>query len=225
MNFSTLPNLAALAMLVAVFWAISRKETAERLASLARGLVSRLTSFHGTVLYATLTVKQRPGFSAASFDCLMLASIAFLISVSRVATTWQRQLVMSLAIALPCLAYSNATVWEINSPAYYYLVIVCGVVVPLETFRRLYQKFDLYAAGVVTATLLTAAAGIWAVRSGNADLGPTIILTMLNLSAAVLYWRHHERVTAGVLTTVGGFVLWAHGLSRLRCCSTSICPR
>ena len=31
MNFSTLPNLAALAILVAVFWAISRKETAERL--------------------------------------------------------------------------------------------------------------------------------------------------------------------------------------------------
>jgi diguanylate cyclase (GGDEF)-like protein len=31
----------------------------------------------------------------------------------------------------------------------------------------------------------------------------------LNLSAGVLYWRHHERTTAGVLTTVGGFVLWA----------------
>ena len=50
---------------------------------------------------------------------------------------------------------------------------------------------------------------MWAVRSGNADLGPTIILTVLNLAAAVLYWRHHERTTAGVLTTVGGFVLWA----------------
>jgi diguanylate cyclase (GGDEF)-like protein len=208
MNFSTLPNLAALAMLVAVFWAISRRETAERLHLWLAGWF--LVLLHFTAQFFThANGEGATWLIAASLDCLMLASVAFLISVSRVATTWQRQLIMSLAIAVPCLAYTNATLWEINSPAYYYFVIACGVLVPLETFRRLYQKFDLYAAGVVTATLLSAAAGLWAVRSGNADLGSTIILTMLNLSAAVLYWRHHERVTAGVLTTVAGFMLWA----------------
>jgi diguanylate cyclase len=208
MNFSTLPNLAALAMLVAVFWAISRKETAERLHLWLAGWFLVLLHF-AAQFFTTSNGDGATWLIAASFDCLVLASVAFLISVSRVATTLQRQLVMSLAIAVPCLAYSNATLWEIKSPAYYYFVIVCGVVIPLETFRRLYQKFDLYAAGVVATTLLSAAAGVWAVRSGNADLGPTIILTMLNLSAAVLYWRHHERITAGVLTTVAGFVLWA----------------
>lgn len=208
MNFSTLPNLAALAMLVAVFWAISRKETAERLHLWLAGWFLVLLHFTAQ-FFIPDNGPVSTWIVAASFDCLMLSGVAFLISVSSVATTWQRQLVMSLAIGLPCLAYTNATLWEVKSSAFYYFVIACAVAAPLEAFRRLYRKFDLYAAGIVMATLLSAAAAVWAVRSGNADLGPTIILTVLNLSAAVLYWNHHERVTAGVLTTVSGFVLWA----------------
>jgi diguanylate cyclase (GGDEF)-like protein len=208
MNFSTLPNLAALAMLVAVFWAISRKETAERLHLWLAGWFLVLLHF-AAQFFIPESGAASNWLVAASLDCLMLASVAFLISVSRVATNWQRQLVMALAVTIPCLAYVNATVWEVHSAAYYYFVIACGVVGPLEAFRRLYRKLDLYAVGVVAATLISAAAAAWAVRSGNADLGETIILTVLNLSAAVLYWRHHERVTAGVLTTVAGFVLWA----------------
>ncbi len=208
MNFSTLPNLAALAMLVAVFWAISRKETAERLHLWLAGWFLVLLHFTAQ-FFIPDSGPVSTWIVAASFDCLMLASVAFLISVSRVATNWQRQLVMSLAIGVPCLAYTNAILWEIKSPAFYYFAIACGVVLPLEAFRRLYRKFDVYATGIVAATLLSAAAAVWAVRSGNPELGPTIILTVLNLSAAVLYWQHHERTTAGVLTTVGGFVLWA----------------
>jgi diguanylate cyclase (GGDEF)-like protein len=146
---------------------------------------------------------------AASLDCLMLASVAFLISVSSVATTWRRQMLLGLAIALPCLAYTNATVWQVSSPAFYYLAIGCGIVFPLEIFRRIHQKLDFYGAGVVAATLISATAAVWAVRSGNPNLGPVIILTVLNLAAAVLYWKHHAGTTAGVLTTVAGFVLWA----------------
>ena len=113
MNFSTLPNLAALAMLVAVFWAISRRETAERLHLWLAGWF--LVLLHFTAQFFTRANGEGATWLiAASFDCLMLASVAFLISVSRVATTWQRQLVMSLAIAVPCLAYTNATLWEVN---------------------------------------------------------------------------------------------------------------
>jgi diguanylate cyclase (GGDEF)-like protein len=146
---------------------------------------------------------------AANIDCLMLAGIAFLVSVSSVATTRRRQLVVGLAIALPCLAYTNATVWEISNPIFYYLAIACGVLLPLEVFRRVHPKLDLYAAGVVAATLLSATAAVWAVRSGRPELGTIVILTALNLSAALLYWTHHKGATAGVLTTVAGFVLWA----------------
>src|ERR1700758_1493058 len=102
MNFSTLPNLAALAMLVAVFWAISRKETAERLHLWLAGWF--LVLLHFTAQFFTAANGEGSTWLiAASFDCLMLASVAFLISVSRVATTWKRQLAMSLAIAVPCL--------------------------------------------------------------------------------------------------------------------------
>ena len=208
MNFGTLPNLAALAILVAVFWAISRKETAERLHLWLAGWFLVLLHF-AAQFFTPANGSGSAWLLAASLDCLMLASIAFLISVSSIATTWRRQVLVGLAVALPCLAYTNATVWEVSSPAFYYLAIGCGIVFPLEVFRRIHQKLDLYAAGVVAATLTAATAAVWAVRSGNPDLGPVIILTFLNLAAAVLYWKQHAGTTAGVLTTVGGFVLWA----------------
>ena len=73
-----------------------------------------------------------------------------------------------------------------------------------------HQKVDLYATGVVAATLLSAAAAVWSVRSGNADLGPTIILTVPEpVCCRPVLESITSGVTAGVLTTVGGFVLWA----------------
>lgn len=208
MNFGTLPNLAALAILVAVFWAISRKETAERLHLWLTGWFLVLLHF-AAQFFTPPNGSASNGLSAANIGCLMLASIAFLISVSSVATTWRRQLVMGLAIAIPCLAYTNATVWGVTNPVFYYIAIAAGVVLPLEVFRRIHQKLDVYAAVVVAATLISATVAAWAVRSGNPDLGQVIILTSLNLAAAVLYWKHHAGTTAGVLTTVAGFVLWA----------------
>ena len=208
MNFSTLPNLIALAILVAVFWAISRKETGERLHLWLAGWFLVLLHF-AAQFFSKPDGSGSTWLVSASIGCLMLASIAFLISVSRVATTWRRQAIISTAIALPCLTYTNAMLWDIKSPAFYYVTILAGVILPLEAFRRFHRKYDLYAVGTTAGALMTAAGLVWAVRSGSPQLGLTIILTVLNVAAAVLYWKHHDRVTAGVLTTVAGFVLWA----------------
>src|SRR5580698_2332217 len=108
MTFSTLPNLIALAVLVAVFWAISRKETAERLHLWLAGWFLVLLHF-AAQFFTPVSGPPSNWIVAANIDCLMLAGVAFLISVSSVATTWRLQIVMGLAIALPCLTYTNAT--------------------------------------------------------------------------------------------------------------------
>ena len=46
------------------------------------------------------------------------------------------------------------------------------------------------------------------VARNHADLGVNVILAGLNFVVAILYWRHFRRDTAGVLTTVFGFIAW-----------------
>jgi diguanylate cyclase len=207
MNFSTLPNLVALAILVGVFWAISRKDTSERLHLWLAGWFLVLLHFMAQFL-SPENGSANKWLTAADLNFLMLASIAFVISVSSIATTWRRQILMASTIAVPCLAYANGTVWEITSHSYYYAVIAVGGLAPVTIFWRFRNKSGLYTLAVFAATAVTAAAAMWAVARSQFDLGVTVILTVLNFAAGLLYWKHHTRTTAGVLTTVFGFALW-----------------
>jgi diguanylate cyclase len=207
MNFSTLPNLIALAILVGVFWAISRKDTSERLHLWLAGWFLILLHFLAQFL-SPANGSANHFLTAGDLDCLTLASIAFVISVSSIATTWRRQVLMAVTIAVPCLAYTNGVVWGITSHPYYYAVIAVGGLAPIAIFWRLHNKSDLYTVTVLTATASTAAAAVWGVATGRVDLGIIVILTVLNFAAGSLYWKYHTRTTAGVLTTVFGFALW-----------------
>ena len=206
MIYATLPNLIALAILVAVFWTISRKQTSERLHLWLAGWFLILLHFTAQFFGADEPTASNV-LSAVSYDCLILASIAFVISVSSVASTVQRQIAIGVALAIPCLALANGAIWQVTDHAYYYFFIVVLVVIPLEVLRR-YQGIDLYFGGVSACALATGGVSIWAVATGHAEDTATILLTVLNFGAAGLYWRHHKRRNAGVLTTVAGFCLW-----------------
>jgi diguanylate cyclase len=207
MNFSTLPNLIALAILVGVFWAISRKDANERLHLWLAGWFLVLMHFVAQFL-SPANGPENKFLTAAELDFLMLASIAFVISVSSIATTWRRQVLMAITIAIPCLAYTNAVIWDVTSHPYYYAVIAVGGLAPIAIFWRFHNKSDLYTVAVLTLTAATVMAAFWTVAKGQVDLGISVILTVLYLAAGFLYWKHHTRTTAGVLTTVFGFVLW-----------------
>lgn len=207
MTFSTLPNLIALAVLVAVFWAISRKETTERLHLWLAGWI--LVLLHFTAQFLSPSTGQISNLlTAASLDCLVLATIAFLTSVAGIASNWRRQALMVAAIGIPCLAFINGAIWDISNHAFYYVIVAAGAVAPLAVFCKLHTRGRWYAAGVIAGTIASCALTMWAVAVGSSDLGITVILTVLNLAAGALYWKHHGRSSAGVLTTVAGFGLW-----------------
>lgn len=206
MNYSTLPNLIALLILVAVFWAISRKEMSERLHLWLAGWILVLLHFSAEFFSPGRASWYVP-LRAISLDSLVLASVAFLISVSSIAQTWSRQGLLAFVTAVPCLAYINGAIWGVASHSYYYCVIAAGIA-PTVLFWWLNRESKWYVAGVVVGTALTAGAAVWTVWSGQLELGTYVILTALNFAIGTLYWRHHKRVTAGVLTTVSGFFLW-----------------
>lgn len=206
MNFSTLPNLIALAILVVVFWAISRKAVGEQVHLWLIGWAMVLVHFAAQF---AVTANGAWGLVAVtiSLDSLILAGVAFLISVSLIASNRRRKLHLALAIAVPALAYSDGSIWGIGSQGFYYGWTAIGMLAPLLLLWRYKQPSSLYASGIVMAALAGGVTG-WGVARGEPEIGIIVILAALNFTAALLYWNHHKRATAGVLTAVSGFVLW-----------------
>ena len=207
MNFATLPNLIALSMLVAVFWAISRKTVSEQVQLWLIGWALALGHFAAEFPAAGQGTAARIA-GTASLDSLFLASVAFLISVSALASSRRRQLFLAIAIAAPELAYLNGLIWEVERPSYYYSLLGIGFLAPFVLFWHYSHGSKLSVVGASLTTSLAAGIIGWGVASGKPELGITVILATLNFAVAVLYWIHYKRFTAGVLTAVGGFALW-----------------
>ncbi|MGA2370764.1 MAG: diguanylate cyclase domain-containing protein [Candidatus Korobacteraceae bacterium] len=206
MNFTTLPNLIALAILVVVFWAISRKAVGEQVRLWLIGWFLVLVHF-AAQFAATASGAWGLAAMSISLDSLILAGVAFLISVSAIVSNRRSKVYLALAIAVPAVAYSSGAIWGVGYQNFYYFLAAVGMLAPLLVLWRHNQQGNLYAAGVVMAIVAAGITG-WGVAHGDPEIGITVILAALNFTAAILYWNHHNRTTAGVLTAVSGFVLW-----------------
>ena len=206
MNFAILPNLIALAVLVAVFWAISRKTTSERLYLWLAGWAFVLLHFTAEFL----SVLKNPWGVVAdviSIDSLVLAAVAFLISVSGIAGR-NRQLKLAGAIAVPALAYATAAVAEVTSRTYYFGLLAIAAIALCVSCRDQLLRRKIISTSLAGIAVLAIAIAGWMINSGDPVLGLVVILAALNFSVAVLYADAYRRATAGVITTITGFALW-----------------
>jgi len=207
MNFNVLPSLVALAILVVVFRAILRQGAAERLQLWLTAWILVLIHF----VAQFVDVGHGPWdhvASAVSLGAVELASIAFLISMSPRASNRRRQLLLGAVLGLPALAYTTAVVWELTAHGFYYGVVLVALAATSLLAWNWYRDTPSYLFGLLLASVAFSSVLIWMVARNHADLGINVILAGLNFVVAVLYWRHFQRATAGVLTTVFGFVAW-----------------
>jgi diguanylate cyclase (GGDEF)-like protein len=206
-NFNALPAVIALTVLVTVFAAIRRQPTKER-------VNLWLTGWAFILLDAVVEFAHSSGVRIAQVEhaiglCAMLmASVAFVVSVAPQATTWRRQLVISLVLGLPALAYSNAFLWGVNANQFYYAVVVLGLLAVLRMLWSWYQEITPYVMCIGLSLLALAALVWWSIAAGHPDYGILLILASLNFFAGGLYWYRFRRPSAGVLSTVFGFVAW-----------------
>ncbi len=207
MNFNTLPSLIALAILVAVFRAILRQGSSERLQLWLTGWILVLIHFVAQFVSVGQGIWGHL-VSAVGLDALELASIAFLISVSPVATNRRRRLLLAAAIGIPAIVYTNAVIWDVSAPSFYYGVIAVAALGAVALVWNLYGDPTAYAIGLSIGCLGLSCAMVAVVARGNPALGVILLLAALNFVVATLYWRQFRRPTAGVLTTVFGFVAW-----------------
>jgi diguanylate cyclase (GGDEF)-like protein len=99
-------------------------------------------------------------------------------------------------------------VWELTAHSFYYGVVVVALTATSLLAWNWYRETPSYLFGLLLASVVFSSVLIWMVARNHADLGINVILAGLNFVVAVLYWRHFQRATAGVLTTVFGFVAW-----------------
>jgi diguanylate cyclase (GGDEF)-like protein len=207
MNFNTLPSLIALAILVVVFRAILRQGSNERLHLWLTGWILVLVHFVAQFVNVGQGLWGRLA-SAVSLDALELAGIAFLISVSSVATNRRRQIVLAATIGIPSIVYTNAVIWDVSAHSFYYGVIAVAALGALSLVWNLYGSPTAYVVGLSIGCVGLSCVMLAVVARGKRDLGIILLLAALNLVVATLYWRQFHRATAGVLTTVFGFVAW-----------------
>jgi diguanylate cyclase (GGDEF)-like protein len=146
--------------------------------------------------------------SVVSLGALELASISFLISMSPRATNRRRQLLLGAIMGIPALLYTTAVVWELTARGFYYLVVIAALAATSGLAWKWYRDSAAYLAGVLLASVVFSSAMIWVIARNHADFGLEVMLAGFNFVVALLYWRHFHRGTAGVLTTVFGFVGW-----------------
>lgn len=207
LNFNALPVLIALAVLVAVFAAISRQRTKERV-----GLW--LTAWSLILLRSLVEFVHLKGHGlgmlelAVGLSALELASVVFVVSVAPQATTWRRQLILATVLGIPPLVYTNAMLWDVSSKSFYYIVIVALVAAVLALLWIWYRTITTYVACVALGAVVLGSLLICGVAYGHDEYGMHGMLATLNFFAAALYWYRMKRTSAGVLATVFGFVAW-----------------
>ncbi len=207
LNFNALPNLIALAILVAVFAAISRQHISERvqlwLVGWALVLLRAMVQFahFGSPVLGQICL-------SIALNSLVLASIAFLVSVAPQATSLRRQLILSTVLGVPALVYTNAMIWGISAHGFYYGLVAVALSSELLVIWRWYRRITPYVICISTAAVLLLGFLAWGIASGNEDYGMHVILAALNFFAAGLFWYRFRRPSAGVLTTVFGFFAW-----------------
>ncbi len=207
MNFNTLPSLIALAILVVVFRAILRQGSNEPLHLWLTGWILVLIHFVAQFVNTEQGLWGRLA-TAVSINALEAASIAFLISVSLVATDRRRQLLLAAIIGFPALTYTDAVIWDVTSHIFYYALIAVALGGALLMIWNFYRKATPYVVGLSIGCVGLACAVVWAVARGKPDLGIIFLLAAFNFIVAALFWRRFSRTTVGVLTTVFGFVAW-----------------
>ncbi len=207
MDFSFLPSLVALAILVVVFWSILRQVPSEGLNLWLIGWILVLIHFVAQFV-ATVWGSWEHLAAAVHYNALLLATVAFLISVWPTATTHRRQLLVAVFLGLPALLYTDAIVWRVSAPALYYALASLGFVALVLITRRFHQSLWAYVNPIRIAAFLVSAFVIWNIAHGRPEVGVVAILAAFNFAAASLYWRRYTGKTVGVLTTTFGFVAW-----------------
>jgi len=155
-NLQALPALVALAILVAVFAAISRQHTEERVRLWLIGWAFVLV--RAFVMFIHPNVEHWDNLNRAiGMSALELASISFVVSVAPKATTWKRQLVLGSVLGVPSLVYTYGAIWSVESRWFYITAVLVALCAGLAVLTSWYRRVSVYVVSIGLASTAVAA--------------------------------------------------------------------
>jgi len=208
-----LPSIVLLAALAGIFVSLRRYVKSLRLTLWITAWV--LISIH--VLVQGFEPKDlpagTPGFRlgtilAIDSGALVLSAMFFIASLSTFYDDKKRTFGLLCFNGAPFIVYSMAAAFNLRWPALYIACLIIayfGAPIFILLARRKIHKENLFWLPMCVVV------GSWAMYEawrGNYDFGFTATLTLGFALPGMLFWRRYPRWSPGVITSVGGFILW-----------------
>ena len=196
-----------MSILVALFTWIYVRDRQQRVGLWMLGWIAICVHFAAQLLLGYALLKPIWG-GFIRIGTLEVAGTCFVLSVSEAYATTRRRVLYFLMIGVPSIAYLACQLWAPRHTWIFPILVIGSVGAVLANSWRHYRPktFSFYlllALPAVTAALV-------AIRSfRNPMIGLLFFLSIFFAVAGLLYWRHYNRVTPGVITTSVSFLAWA----------------
>ncbi len=205
-DYSSLPDLVALTVLVGVFWSILRRRTAGQ-------LYGWLAAWILILLHFAIALFGGPGPQQAFALCLSeimldLAAAAFIYAAGQSAFTPRFKVYAGLGV-VATIAYILFDWLSLTAVAWYFgaaiLLTIAGLGLFVEEQEPVQWSRTVYGW---SALVLGFALGLLA-HFKLQDFGADTIFFVMYLLAGYQYWRAFPERTTGAITAALGFVVWA----------------
>lgn len=207
LDYTSLPDLLALALLVFVFWSILRRRVGGQLRVWLMGWIFVVLHFL-VLLFAGKAGSVQTVAWVLSYLFLELAGAAFIYAAGRGQCADRTRWIASAGL----LATSLYIVFGVTAPAWLPFLYAASVLLAASSVMMIFADPDedpserrIYAF----LTLFLAACMAWAARAGYPDRGMDAIFCTLYLMAAIQCWKTFPGRTTGKFTAVIGLLAWA----------------
>lgn len=204
--FDKLPTILVLAVMVGIFVALRRHVKSARLHLwiAAWGLIF----IHFFVLiFEPLEGNPPPLPSMIDQVCLQLSALFFIASLTSFFENKKLTWSFLALTGTPVIVYTVGEAYDLKWRALYIAcsaVIFYGSLLFVALRRKLTTEFLYWAPPI----FIIGTVAIYRAWRGDFDFGYLALLTVGFGLPGFLFWRRYRRLTPGVLTSAGGFLLW-----------------
>ena len=203
MNYSFLPDLLAMAMLVILLLLVRREHSQERSNAWLIGLFITLVEGTAHTFYAPQGVPDK-FLHIIVIDCYMLAGMVFVWAAGDLSIPRASRFLYLTLNAIPLLALATPYGWNLRFERAYIPAIIAGAAIGVGSSLILRRSWRYAALQLVAWTAVAVV-----ISHGMYRQAIYWSLAAVYALAAVNFNRHLQRHSTGKLAIVTGFSIWA----------------
>jgi len=209
MSIRLLPDLAAMAALLAVLYFLRRRHPQESVGLWIIGLLFIFLEAIAHLLYAPRGLLHIPSHIIA-LDAYLAAGIIFLWAAARPLYPRRPTLAYLIINTPPLVALLTIYGWDVRTPGPYRIAIACGAVVATVSPFLINQTLRIGRAWWLLVPHLLIWGPAWfSVSGGNYRDAAYFPLFVVYLATAVIFQLSLPRRSLGKICIVSGFTIWS----------------